>query len=227
MDNYDKLRNKAVRLGADLFGVTDTARLRHYLDNEIREAAENLPFTVSIAVRLHRKVFDTLIDGPNVLYKHHYRTANSKLDRIVFDLGDYIQNNGYSSLPIPASVYTNRDKQQAHYSQRHAAINAGLGFQGRNGLLVHPEYGAAIRLASLLTDIPLRTDSPLALDCGNCRACVVACPVNAISILGPEKFNGPACYEKLQEHAQKRGVGVLICGLCIKACKGPNQGLKK
>ena len=226
MDFYEKLHAKASQLGADLFGVTDTERLRKYIDSEIKEASESLDFTVSIAVRLHRKVFDTLKTGPNTLYKHHYRTANVKLDSIIFDLGNFIQNEGYSSLPIPASVYTNWDQQRAHYSQRHAAINAGLGFQGRNGLLVHPEYGAAIRLASLLTDMPLHTDSPMNIDCGNCRACIAACPVDAISLLGPEKFNGRACFEKLREHARSRGIGVFICGLCIKACKGPNQRLK-
>jgi epoxyqueuosine reductase QueG len=208
-------------MGADLFGVTLTSNLDRYLDKEIRITAQELLFTVSIAIRLHRKVFETLVDGPNVLYKHHYRTANDQLDRIVFGLGNYIQNEGYDCLPIPASVYTDWENQKAHLSHRHAAFNAGLGFQGLSGLLVHPEYGSAIRLASLLTDMPLRTDSPTAADCGNCRACVAACPVDAISEFGPKKFNGRACFERLKDHARRQGIGVYICGLCIKACKGP------
>lgn len=224
MDYYDKLKDRATQLGADLFGVAQTSRLSQYLDNEIIEQANALPATVSIAVRLHRKVFDTLKDGPNTLYKHHYKTANFRLDDIVFQLGNYIANEGYSCLPIPASVYTNWDEQTAHYSQRHAAIQAGIGFQGRNGLVVHPEFGAAIRLACLLTDIPLHTDSPLKLDCGNCRACVVACPVKAVSELGPDHFNGRACYDRLRKFAARSGIGVNICGLCIKACKGLNKG---
>ena len=227
MDNHAKLKAKAMSLGADLFGVTETIQLKKYLDDEIKAEAIGLPYTVSIAVRLHRKVFDTLTDGPNVLYKHHYKIANTRLDDIIFQLGNFIQNEGYSSLPIPASVYTSWANQRAHLSQRHAAINAGLGFQGRNGLLIHPEYGAAVRLASLLTDMPLSTDSPLSMDCGNCHACVAACPVDAISSLGPDHFNGEACYSRLQEHVKRHGIGVLICGLCIKACKGPNLRIRK
>jgi len=223
MDNYDSLKQKAVNFGADLFGVAETLTLQKYLDDEIKEAAESLPYTVSIAIRLHRKVFDTLTDGPNILYKHHYKTANFKLDEIIFELGQYIQAQGYDALPIPASVYTSWINQRAHLSQRHAAINAGLGFQGLNGLLVHPEYGAAVRLASIITDMQLKTDSPLNIDCGNCQACVAACPANAISAEGVAKFNGQACYNQLQEYAKRRGMGVMICGLCIKACKGPQK----
>jgi epoxyqueuosine reductase len=227
VDNYDRLREKASELGADLFGVSETSRLEKYLDDEIKSTATDLPNVVSIAIRLHRKVFDALTDGPNILYKHHYRTANVRLDRIIFDLGSYIQKMDYESMPIPASVYTDWEEKRAHLSHRHAAINAGLGFQGRNGLLVHPEYGAAIRLASLLTDMPLRIDSPLDMDCGNCRACVVACPADAITVLGVDHFNGQACYDRLREFSKRRGIGVHICGLCIKACKGPNQGAEK
>ena len=223
VDDYDKLNARAAELGADLFGVSETAKISQFLDPEIRDVARDLPFTISIAIRLHRRVFDSLIDGPNILYKHHYRTANFRLDSIIFRLGNFIQNAGYASLPIPASVYTDRVNQKAHLSHRHAAINAGLGFQGLNGLLVHPEYGAAVRLASLLTDMPLRSDSPLEADCGNCRACVTACPVNAISELGPGHFNGRACYEKLKKNLRQQGIGVYICGLCIKACPGLRQ----
>lgn len=227
MDNYDKLKTRASEFGADLFGVAETSKLEKYLDDEIKEAAADLPYTISIAVRLSRKVFDTLTDGPNVLYKHHYKTANLMLDRIIFQLAQYLQEEGFQALPIPASVYTSWSKQRAHLSQRHAAINAGLGFQGLNGLLVHPEFGATVRLASILTDMPLRTDSPPAIDCGNCRACVAACPVDAISPMGASEFNGQACFERLQEYAQKPGIGVMICGLCIKACKGPHKGGRK
>ncbi len=224
MDFYKQLKARASELGADLFGVTKTSRLNQYLDNEIMIQAESLPFTVSIAVRLHRQVLESLKDGPNVLYKHHYKTANAKLDDIIFQMGNYIQDKGYECLPIPASVYTNWDQQTAHLSQRHAAIEAGIGFQGLSGLIVHPEYGSAIRLASLLTNMPMHSDSPLQIDCGNCRACVAACPVDAISALGPGYFDGRACYDRLKEHAARRGMGVYICGLCIKACKGPHEG---
>ena len=226
MDSYDKLKQKAIQFGADLFGVSETSKLGKYLDSEIKEVAGVLPFAISIAVRVQRKVFDSLKDGPNIIYKHHYKTANFKLDQIIFELCQYINSQGHEALPIPASVITDWKNQRGHLSQRHAACNAGLGFLGRSGLLVHPEYGAAIRLASLLTDLPLKTDSPMTIVCGNCHACVAACPADAISSDGMDKFEGQACYDLLKQLANRQGMGVLICGLCIKACKGPNQKIK-
>jgi epoxyqueuosine reductase len=220
VDNYDQLKQKAIRLGADLFGVTETLKLVDYIDAEIKETALTLPFTVSIAVRVQRKVFESLKDGPNLIYKHHYRIANMKLDQITFAMGQYIQSSGFEAMPINASVITDWQNQRSHLSHRHAAMYAGLGFLGRSGLLVHPEYGAAVRLASLLTDMPLRVDKPMNLDCGECYECVAACPVEAISPEGITEFDGQACYNLLKQFEKRRGISVMICGLCIKACKG-------
>jgi epoxyqueuosine reductase len=139
-------------------------------------------------------------------------------------MGQYIQKLGYSGLAIPASVITDWNNQRAHFSHRHAASLAGLGFLGRHGLIVHPDYGAAIRLASVLTNLPLHLDEPLEADCGDCVACLAACPVGAISVDGIKDFNGKACYENLRQYEKRRNIGVMICGLCVKACKGIKRG---
>jgi epoxyqueuosine reductase QueG len=68
--------------------------------------------------------------------------------------------------------------------------------------------------------MPLHADTPLDDDCGDCCACLAACPVEAISIDGIAEFNGKACFEKLKEYQHRKGIGVMICGLCVKACKG-------
>jgi epoxyqueuosine reductase QueG len=219
VENYDNLKDKAIELGADLFGVTQTARLEKYISPEMSDTAESLPFVVSIAVRLQRKVLDTLTDGPSLLYKAHYRQANNLLDKITFGLSQFIARSGYGSIPIPASAITDWENQRAHLSHRHAAQLAGLGFLGRHGLIVHPDYGASIRLASILTDLPLHIDEPLADDCGDCCSCLAACPVGAISINGASEFDGKACYDLLKLYQKRKGIGLMICGLCVKACK--------
>ena len=206
-----------------MFGVTEAAKLEKYLDKEIKETAGSLPYTISIAIRLQRAVFDNLRYGPDAMYKNHYRTANFRLDQIAFGVGRSIQQSGFEALPIPASVITDWRNQRAHLSHRHAAMAAGIGYLGRNGLLVHPEYGSAIRLVSILTDMPLRTDSPIDTDCGDCFECVAACPVGAISPEGMEKFDGAACFELLKQFEKRREIGVMICGLCIKSCRGPKH----
>lgn len=224
MDYYERLKAEAVRLGSDFFGVAATSKLTEYIGQEIAGIAAELPYAVSIAVRIQRAVLDTLVDGPNFIYKAHYRQANNLLDKITFGLGQFIQGINYRALPIPASVITDWRNQRAHISHRHVAREAGIGFLGRHGLVVNPEHGAAIRLASLLTDMPLHADSPLGDNCGDCVACVAACPVEAISIDGLESFNGKACYELLKQFEKRHGIGVMICGLCVKSCRGPKHG---
>jgi hypothetical protein len=60
------------------------------------------------------------------------------------------------------------------------AIQAGLGELGRMGLLITPEYGPAIRLAKVLTDMPLETDHPISFGverfCLDCHLCADHCP---------------------------------------------------
>jgi len=220
MENYGPLKQKAMELGADLFGVSQTSLLASTITDEIKGVAEKLPYSISIAVRLQQSVFDTLTDGPNLVYKAHYRQANNLLDKIAFQLGQHIQSDGYHAMPIPASVITDWARQRGHLSHRHAAVNCGIGFFGKSGLVVHPRYGAAIRLATILTDMPVATDSPLEPDCGDCYRCVEACPAHAISPEGMAFFDGQSCHDMLKLFEKRRGIGLMICGLCIKACRG-------
>lgn len=61
------------------------------------------------------------------------------------------------------------------------AVAAGLGFVGRNSLLIHPRYGSFIFLGSILTDIEVVSETTRVEDgCGECRACQIACPTGAL-----------------------------------------------
>ncbi len=65
-------------------------------------------------------------------------------------------------------------------SERFFAAQAGLGWIGRNGLLIHPERGSYCFLSSILTTLELPVDSPIANHCGNCHRCEQACPTGAL-----------------------------------------------
>lgn len=61
------------------------------------------------------------------------------------------------------------------------AVAAGLGFVGRNSLLIHPRYGSFIFLGTILTDLEVAPAAERIADgCGRCRACVTACPTRAL-----------------------------------------------
>jgi len=73
---------------------------------------------------------------------------------------------------------------------------------------------------TILTDVPLEPDEPLDLDCGECQACLPTCPAQAIKEQR-EDFDHLACYDKLREFRRQGLVGQYICGVCVRACKGP------
>ena len=66
-------------------------------------------------------------------------------------------------------------------SERFFAARAGLGWIGRNGLLIRPRGGSFCFLSSILTTLPLPVDSPMRPHCGRCRRCECACPTRALS----------------------------------------------
>lgn len=64
--------------------------------------------------------------------------------------------------------------------ERDWAKRSGIGWTGKNTLLIHPKAGSYFFLAELIIDLPLAADSPMKDYCGTCRRCIDACPTDAI-----------------------------------------------
>jgi epoxyqueuosine reductase len=214
---YNRIKEESQRWGGDLFGVADLSQTRLATCGLGENTLSELPFGISIGMRLSDAVVEDIDDHPTLLYLHHYRQANYILDRLAFHVGALIQNMGGKALPIAASQIVDWERQKGHLSHKQLAQAAGIGWLGRNNLIVHPEYGARIRLVSVLTDLPLLTDEPLKRSCGECRQCIAVCPAGAIKEQ-VEGFDHLACFEKLKEFRNKYNIGQYICGICVKAC---------
>lgn len=205
---------------ASLFGVCDFKGIEK--DNFLldKEILERFPYAISIGRKLSMAVLESLIDRPTLLYFHHYRQINNFLDNLALKITFLIEEFGYSAFPIPASQIVDWQNQRGHLSHKKIAYYAGLGWIGRNNLLVNEKYGSQIRLVTILTDIPLTPDRENPnLDCGSCYLCIESCPAKAIREK-KEDFDYMKCFEKLKEFQKKGYVGQYICGLCVKVCKG-------
>jgi epoxyqueuosine reductase QueG len=188
---------------------------------------ENLPelkYAVSIAVKLPDAVLKTIENKPTIAYFHEYRTANAFLDNCSFKISRFIEKQGYLAFPIGASQSLPESDYEALFSHKHAARLAGLGFIGKSGLFINEKYGSKIRLATVLTNLPLKSKNPIIKNgCGTCDKCVKACPAGAISgtiytegMRREEFFFADKCSHHMKTY-KDIGRGA-VCGICIKAC---------
>lgn len=216
--SYLCLKKFCLEQGADLFGVADIKEIKKDFAL-VPVVLEKLDKAICLGVGLSKAVLEEISNAPTRLYFHHYKTANVFLDQMAFNIGRYIQKKGYLALPIPASQILDWQNQKAHLSHKHLGALAGLGWIGRNNLLVNKELGSRSRLVTILTDMPLKTDKAGKNDCGHCRHCVEACPAQAIKG-NPDEFEHLKCFEKLKEFQRQRLVDQYICGVCVNACWG-------
>ena len=218
-ENYEELKGFALQGGAGLFGVAETAAVAPWIRYLSPQVLAGLDRAVSASFRLAGRVLEDVEVGPTRLYFFHYQRVNILLDELALKIANRIQSRGWQALPIPASQIIDWQNQFAHISHKHAARAAGLGWIGRNNLLVSPSCGSHQRLITVLTDMPLPADSPFQGGCGDCRACIASCPSGSIKER-PEDFDHRGCHEQIKVLIKKAGISQNICGLCVKACKG-------
>lgn len=218
MEQKNNLKKYTTTLGTDLFGVADISKIKKefVISNKV---LEKLDKAICLGMRLSRAILEDISDAPTRLYFHHYKTVNALLDQAALKLTNYIQDKGYLALPIPASQIVDWQKQTAHISHKKIGQLAGLGWIGRNNLLVNHDLGCQFRLVTVLTDMPLQPDKPAKEDCGSCHLCVKVCPAGAIA-KDPKMFDFMKCFAKLKEFQRQRLVDQYICGVCVRVCKG-------
>ena len=215
--------------GACGFGLADLAQVEKGDFLLEPEVLAQFKTAVSIAVPVSATVLATIKEHPNQVYFHHYRQLNAMLDRIALKVTQALESAGQQALPIAASQIVDWQNQRAHLSHKRIAVAAGLGWIGRNNLLVTPEHGSQVRLVTVLTDLPLdATDYSLLTthcsDCASCRACVAVCPAGAIKESAKD-FDHQACFAQLKEFQRQGHVGQYVCGICVRVC-GRRIGLE-
>ena len=115
---------------------------------------------------------------------------------------------------------------------REAAARSGVGFYGKNTLLITRRHGSWVVLGTLVTDVELTPTPPLDLDCGDCRLCIDACPTGALDEPGTLDSTRCLSYWTQAPHAvpepyrAELGAQVYGCDICQDVCPW-NRGVEK
>ena len=115
---------------------------------------------------------------------------------------------------------------------REGAARAGVGFYGKNTLLITRTHGSWVVLGTLVTEAEVEASPPLELDCGSCRLCIDACPTGALD--EPGTLDSTKCLSYWtqapgaipEEYRAELGAQVYGCDVCQDVCPW-NRGVEK
>jgi epoxyqueuosine reductase len=115
---------------------------------------------------------------------------------------------------------------------REAAVRAGIGFYGKNTMLITRRHGSWVVLGTLVTAAELAPTPPLATDCGSCRLCVDACPTGALD--EPGTLDATRCLSYWSQtpepipvaYREEMGAQVYGCDICQDVCPW-NRGVER
>ncbi len=153
---------------------------------------------------------------PRYTWTDHYARLREKLNALGERLG------GNYRVLVDANQHVDRE----------AAARAGVGFYGKNTLLITRKFGSWVVLGTLVTDVELETTPPLELDCGECRLCIDACPTGALD--EPGTLDATKCLSYWtqsprpipEEMREALGDRVYGCDICQDVCPW-NRGVEK
>ena len=195
------------------------------LDGRLPSSLAHLPYGITLVFALSSPIVAPVADGPTYPYFQHYRAANAFLDSWALRAAARLERTGYQAMPIAASQsIPPREEYRGLFPHKTAAVAAGLGWIGKSALLITPQWGPRVRLATVLTDCPLPvTDPPVYPGCGACTVCQDCCPAGAIAGVSfrpgmdRESYYDPDKCSKHMKTYQHIGRGA-VCGICMANC---------
>jgi ferredoxin len=216
-----KVRGLLKHFGADLVGIGPLNQNWVY-SNVGRDKFGDKPLGAAVSLQHKHAIIpvirlnlDMIRFAPNLPSHLEVMRTYSRLAFMTSLVARYIRSLGY-----PARAHNLWNYQIVLPP---VAVDAGLGELGRSGIVISPQFGNAIKMGAITTDLPLVNDPPVDVGvdefCTACKICAEYCPVGAISsgekteIRGVRKWklNDAACY------GYHRVVGT-DCGICLAVC---------
>lgn len=187
-----------------------------------------------IARKLNDDVINLLSKGPNLEYYKLYNETNDYLSNLAIRISDELKALNIDSLVIKPTMTDQelsddyKKNLRTEFSHKMAGTRAGIGWIGKTDLLVTKKFGPRVRLATVLTKIPIgECATPISKSrCGECNECVEKCPAKAasglswdVSIDRNEFYNPFKCREFCKMVSKKNiDKDISLCGICVSAC---------
>ena len=209
-----EIKELAKKHGANLVGIAE-------LKDHMRFEGFDLPFSYAIALAIPMDR-ETMVQAPTHGTSLHIQETYKKVGEIAIKLAHDIRKMGW-----PARASTNISPDTYEILHIPVAVDAGIGTLGKHGSLISKTLGSNIRLATVLTDLPLSVDGPeeIGVDefCLSCQICSTNCPPQAIfdtkkMVRGEEKWyvDFDTCVPYFVEHDG--------CGICLEVCPWSEAG---
>ena len=194
----DLIRKEAQRLGFEFVGFARAERL----DKEARQLERWLAQGAQGKMAYMENHFDLRVDPAKLVpgaksvicLSFNYFNPDKQTDPEAPKISRYAYGADYHQVikdklkAVLAFIHTNIGPVEgrcfvdsAPVLERAWAQRAGLGWNGRHTLTIHPRRGSFFFLAEIICDLPLAYDDPMRDHCGTCRRCIDACPTAAIS----------------------------------------------
>lgn len=153
---------------------------------------------------------------PRYAWRDAYAELRQRLDELGRTLG------GTYRVLVDANDHVDRE----------GAVRAGVGFYGKNTMVITPTHGSWVVLGTLVTDVEIEPSAPLDLDCGSCRLCVDACPTGALE--QPGTLDATKCLSYWTQapapipEAYRDELGSMVygCDICQDVCPW-NRAIEK
>ena len=229
VDLIEQIKELSLENDVNYFGVADLSKANQAILSQGGSEIASFPYSISLGISLINHIVDQLPRRTErsvaINYRHHaYDIINHRLDIIASIVSGFIQQQGYNVLPVPASKRIDDERMYASFSHKMGARLAGLGWIGKNCLLITPDSGPRVRWASILTDAPIEpTGQVMEEQCGDCSACVNVCPVKAFTGKPfkeeeprESRYDANKCQKYLNKMQEK--VQLEVCGMCLYVC---------
>ena len=224
MSEMKELKEYLIRQGASKVGFADVKGLAsEFVD---------YPNGISLVLKIPKETIQLVKDEDYEKYWKSFHRQIGQLTKISHKGERYIKNLGYDAFALTMKRNeVDMEKLLSVLPYKTIATKSGLGWIGRSALFVTPEYGSAVALGGILTNMPLEYGKPTTDSmCDECTNCQDACPVGAIN---PQKWNDrlnradiidiETCGEYIIGQA-KAGLG---CTKCMSECKLTQEYLNR